>query len=149
MNPPHDLSSIIGSWSLISYSTENLLGHFIAIQECQIGSLNYSSEGRVSLKIERDPAMLTENNLDSEIAHISYSGRFAVDRSRHEVKHFIERSNRLDRIGSILTRTFELVGNRLVIKGCGLRGPVVLEWIRRANQADSSSIAAVGDEVIE
>lgn len=104
---------IIGRWSLVSYSTENLDGQLITITERQMGSLEYTVDGKVELSIDRDLEMLAELRVDPSAAKIFYSGRFEVDNESQQVKHFVETSNIQDRVGTVLNRTFELK-NRLL-----------------------------------
>jgi hypothetical protein len=125
---------IIGRWSLISYSTENLDGQSITITERQIGSLEYTVDGKVELAIDRDPEMLAELRVDPSAAKIFYSGHFEVDDESQQVKHFVEISNIQDRVGTVLNRTFELKNGRLIVRGQGLRASVILEWARTKQQ---------------
>lgn len=129
-------SQLVGIWSLLSYTGEDLSGRPLTIREHQFGRLEYMDNGKMRVEINRDVEWLRELNVDLGLEHISYSGRFEVDFELSEVSHLVECADRPERIGSRLKRTFSLKADRLIIRGQGLYCPVILEW-QRVPQAKS------------
>ncbi|MGZ3783863.1 MAG: lipocalin-like domain-containing protein [Bdellovibrio sp.] len=123
-------SSLIGTWSLLSYTGENLEGQTITIRDQQSGSLEYTADGCVRMEIKRNPEMLRDLKIAPDLAHVSYSGRFEVNNVTNEVYHFIECADRPDRVGNKLKRTFVINSDYLKIQGQGLKASVTLVWRR-------------------
>ena len=123
-------SPLIGKWRLQSYEGYSKAGIKISITEGQHGHLEYTSDGKVTVAIQRDLIRLEDIGLNPRLADIQYSGRFETYPSKNLVLHHIEKSNELDRIGTVVTRYYSVKENHLEIKGMGFEGEVTLHWLR-------------------
>lgn len=118
---------VIGSWKLVSYTTETADGtRTFPLGEDAVGLALYLANGRVSIQfMKRDRPRFQSGDawrgtLEEERAafegYFAYAGRYTLDETRATVTHHIEISSVPNYVGIDLPRTFAIAGRRLTLR---------------------------------
>lgn len=113
-SPGSDRARLIGAWHLVSLDAPGPDGKTAAIPGLE-GMLVYTRDGHVSVEIMYPQS---QNSLTNDYVLNGYEasfGSFSVDQSAHTVTHHIAGSITRALVGKDLTRSYQFLGDRLII----------------------------------
>ena len=112
-------TALVGTWQLVSAQDESPSGKVTyPFGEHPAGLIVYDSTGHVSVHVMRGGRTkfaVFEDAADPAPSYVAYFGTYDVDSKTHRVTHHIQGHLDPKRIGTDNVRTFEIVGDRLVL----------------------------------
>lgn len=143
---PNDASALVGVWELTSYRVlrdDGVVAEPLGASPCGIGV--YTPQGTVSAQLMRpgrtrfgDGRRPGIDAIDPELVvaacagYIAYGGTYVVDPAGGTVAHHVQCSLIPDWEGTVLTRSYEVSGDILVLRPPAHRGQQAeLRWRRR------------------
>lgn len=121
------VEALVGKWRLLSFDIAPLGGELAAWRGGSTGSLQYTADGRMSVKIvgRNEP----EHGEPDDANIIKYSGTFTLDKDGRTIRHQVEMANDTTRQNKEMVRRLHfLEKNKILLTGERLGKQFALVW---------------------